>query len=129
MMNGANIGAGSGLTFLSMTTAFHVAGMGDFNGDQKADLLWRNSGTGDTIMWLMDGTNIIAGSGPVSTVPSPFTVAGIGDFDGMVSRHRLRNPTPRQLHHVDEWDSDSCRFRALPQIADANWGIGARGRL
>ncbi|WP_322505541.1 FG-GAP repeat protein [Chroococcidiopsis cubana] len=33
----------------------------DFNGDGRADLLWRNEETGDNIIWLMNGTNIIAG--------------------------------------------------------------------
>jgi hypothetical protein len=28
---------------------------GDFNGDGKADLVWRNTATGQHAIWLMDG--------------------------------------------------------------------------
>jgi hypothetical protein len=29
-----------------------VAAVGDYNGDGRADILWRNSGTGDMTDWL-----------------------------------------------------------------------------
>ncbi|HYR27718.1 MAG TPA: hypothetical protein VEU30_04595, partial [Thermoanaerobaculia bacterium] len=29
---------------------------GDFNGDGKSDLVWRNTATGQTVVWLMNGT-------------------------------------------------------------------------
>jgi FG-GAP-like repeat len=35
--------------------AMQVMGMGDFNGDGKADLLWRNTHTGGNHIWLLDG--------------------------------------------------------------------------
>jgi hypothetical protein len=34
-----------------------IAGVGDFNGDHKADVLWR-SVAGDVAVWLMDGSSI-----------------------------------------------------------------------
>lgn len=56
----------SGVT-RTATTTFWAAGTtadalwvpmaaGDFNADNKADLVWRNSSTGKVIQWLMDGT-------------------------------------------------------------------------
>ncbi len=30
---------------------------GDFNSDGKSDLVWRNSVTGEIVIWLMDGTS------------------------------------------------------------------------
>jgi hypothetical protein len=33
---------------------------GDFNGDGKADILWRNA-SGEVYVWLMNGTNLIGG--------------------------------------------------------------------
>src|SRR3546814_11898672 len=33
-------------------TVWGVAGVGDFNGDNKADILWRNSNTGYNTIWL-----------------------------------------------------------------------------
>src|SRR5678816_2021449 len=34
----------------------------DLNGDHKADLLWYNAATGQTSVWLMDGTTTIGGA-------------------------------------------------------------------
>jgi hypothetical protein len=32
-----------------------VAGVGDYTGNGTDDILWRNSGTGQTVEWLMSG--------------------------------------------------------------------------
>jgi hypothetical protein len=54
---------------------------GDFDGDGKADLLWRNATTGQAIVWLMDGdTRLEAGS--IGTVSATWEIAGTGDFNG-----------------------------------------------
>jgi hypothetical protein len=52
----------------------------DFNGDGKADILWRNA-SGDLALWLMNGASVssMASLGIVST---DWTVAGVGDFNG-----------------------------------------------
>ena len=58
-----------------------LAGIGDFNGDGKADLLWQN--TADPMqfwIYLMNGTTI-TGSGPVN-VAAGYLPTQIGDFDG-----------------------------------------------
>ena len=38
-------------------TSWAIVGTGDFNGDGKGDILWRNS-DGDVGIWLMNGTQI-----------------------------------------------------------------------
>ncbi len=35
-----------------------IAGVGDFNGDGKSDILWRNSSTGQDAMFLMNGLTL-----------------------------------------------------------------------
>jgi hypothetical protein len=52
-----------------------VSNVADFNGDGKADLVWRNATTGDTSMWLMNGTTPLSATtinaGAALTVVNP----------------------------------------------------------
>ncbi len=46
-----------------------------------ADILWRQPGTGEVVVWHMNGVNI-ASSASVGTVPPPWQIEGVGDFNG-----------------------------------------------
>ena len=37
----------------TMPVAWHIAGVGDFNGDGSADLVWENTSTGQRAIWLL----------------------------------------------------------------------------
>src|SRR6188768_2121636 len=39
-----------------------INAVADLNGDRKSDILWYNSATGQTAVWLMDGTNGTSGA-------------------------------------------------------------------
>jgi hypothetical protein len=43
--------------------SWHVVEIGDFNGDNQSDLLWRNDG-GALAEWLMNGTTIVSSVTP-----------------------------------------------------------------
>jgi hypothetical protein len=61
-----------------------IQGIGDFNRDHKADILWRHA-FGLVAIWLMDGT-AIAGGATIADGPSlDWTIQGIGDFNGDVN--------------------------------------------
>ncbi len=57
------------------------AAVGDFNGDCKSDLLWRNSSTEQVYFWLMNGTTFTS-SGSPGAPTSDWVIQGVGDFDG-----------------------------------------------
>jgi hypothetical protein len=54
----------------------------DFNGDGKADILWRNENTGQVYLMLMNGA-AAAGGGIIWTEPNPaWQIVAAADFDG-----------------------------------------------
>jgi hypothetical protein len=66
---------------------WQVQGLGDFDGDGKDDVLWRNFGTGPDAgklyIWMMDGPNVVAGTGyTASQADLGWRVDGVGDLNG-----------------------------------------------
>ena len=64
----------------AMPASSMIAGLDDFNGDGKTDLLWRHA-SGQVDLWTMDGatplnTQVIANATP------DWTITGTGDFNG-----------------------------------------------
>jgi len=53
----------------------------DLNGDGKADIVWRDTLTGQVAVWLMDGSTVLS-SGIAGGVPLEWQIAGLGDVDG-----------------------------------------------
>jgi probable HAF family extracellular repeat protein len=83
-MNGtAILNASSSFVATVSPTTWSIVGQCDFNGDGKADLLWRDT-AGDVAIWEMNGTTVLNGSSSyVATVsPATWTIVGTGDFFG-----------------------------------------------
>ncbi|HRA24444.1 MAG TPA: VCBS repeat-containing protein, partial [Usitatibacteraceae bacterium] len=57
-----------------------LVGAADFNGDGKADFLWRHT-SGDTWAWLMDGASFVSAGG-IGNPGTSWGVRSMGDFDG-----------------------------------------------
>ncbi len=64
-----------------LAVAVEVAGTGDFNGDGKADILWRHTGDGSTVIWQMDGLTK-ADSAGIGKPPLDWVVEQLRDTDG-----------------------------------------------
>jgi hypothetical protein len=65
-MNGASVLSAGGIG--NVPTTWTMAQTGDFNGDGKSDLLWRDS-SGNTSIWFMNGV-AVASTGNVGNIPS-----------------------------------------------------------
>jgi len=60
-------------------SAWTIQGTGDFNGDGKTDILWRNV-NGDVVTWFMNG-GTIASSADLGVIPGTWTIQGTGYFN------------------------------------------------
>jgi hypothetical protein len=57
-------------------TSWNVALTGDFNGDGKSDILWRNT-NGDTSIWCMNGTTVFS-TPDMGAVPTRWLIQAAG---------------------------------------------------
>lgn len=81
-MNGSAVTAT--ILIATVATTWAIAGVGDFNSDGAADILWRETTTGRVALWLMNGTT--PGTTSLATVialvPLTWAVALVQDFNG-----------------------------------------------
>ena len=89
-MKGAQVMSSSIVTSnggaIAPDASWSVAGIGDFNNDGRADMLWRQS-SGALALWQMNdasvaGSNLITWQGNTITPDASWKVVEIGDFDG-----------------------------------------------
>jgi Ca2+-binding RTX toxin-like protein len=89
-MNGSVITASANVTSngaaVQPDASFSVAGIGDFDGDGKRDILWRST-SGVLADWTMDGPVItssaeLTSNGAAVRPDASFSIAGVGDFNG-----------------------------------------------
>ena len=117
-------------------TAWEIVGTGDFNGDDKTDILWRYYGTGAyqglNDIRYMDGTAFL-GEAVFSQIPDlNWRIAGTGDFnrDGNTDiLWRYYGTGAYQGLNVI-WYMNASTFTGetvFSQVLDTDWKIGGTG--
>jgi hypothetical protein len=111
-------------------SSWQIVGQGDFNADGKADILWRNASSGQTLVWFMDGTTFSSFQNITPTIADPnWKIVAVGDFNSDSKPDILwRNSSTGQ---TVVWQMDGTTFSNFttitPTIADASWKIVGTG--
>ncbi|WP_169746360.1 FG-GAP repeat domain-containing protein [Sphingomonas changbaiensis] len=82
--NGGFVANDSVALIYDISTSWKVAGVGDFNGDGRADILWRND-SGALTDWLGQANGGFVANDPAALIydiPTSWKVAGVEDFNG-----------------------------------------------
>jgi hypothetical protein len=103
---------------------WQIVGTGDFNGNGRVDILWRNNFTGQNAVWYMNGVTY-AGFDFITTVTDlTWQIAGTGDFNGDGKPDILWRNSSTGLNAV--WYMNGAvysSFAYLTPVSDLNWKI------
>ncbi len=104
---------------------WQIAAVADFDGDGGSDLLWRNTATGENVIWLMDGTAYRANA-VLSTVDADWEIVGAGDFNGdrkpdIVWHHKVTGDNVVWLMNGTRYTT----YRRMQGVTDVTWKIVA----
>jgi hypothetical protein len=127
-MNGTTVLGTEGYLRTVADPDWRVAKIGDFDGDGKADILWRNGASGENYVYLMNGTTI-AGEGYLRTVADQnWQVAGTGDFDGDGKADVLWRNMSTGENYLYLMDGATLAGEGyLRTVADQNWQVTGIG--
>ena len=139
-MNGSDIVAGQNVTYqgnaVALDRSWSVAGVGDFNGDDKSDILWRNS-NGSLVDWTMNGSEIVAGQhvtyqGNAVALDSSWSVAGVGDFNGdgksdILWRNSNGSLVDWTMNGSDIVAGQHVTYQGSAVALDSSWSVAAVG--
>src|SRR5258708_14184023 len=82
----------------TVPTNWSIVGTGDFNGDGKWDILWRDTTSGNIAIWEMNGTTVLNPStAGIGNVPPPWSIVGTRDFHGHGQSHIRGHPNRRHI--------------------------------
>jgi hypothetical protein len=103
-----------------------MVGMGDLDGDGKADLVWRHGGNGQNLAWMMNGTAVRSLATLTAVTDLGWQVQGLADFDadGRADVVWRNTRTGRNIL----WTMDGATVRglhALDDVTDLKWMVSS----
>lgn len=108
--------------------AWKVAGTGDFDGDGRSEVLWRNTANGANSVWRFTDTssNTAFNGSPLPSVNVSWRIAGIGDFNGDGKSDifwRNASNGANALWYSGQYTTS----KALVAVTDMHWQVTATG--
>jgi FG-GAP-like repeat/FG-GAP repeat len=122
LMNGATVLSSGELG--GAPNSWSIVGQRDFDGDGKADLLWRDH-LGNAAIWFMNGIQV-ASTASLGNFTG-WAVVGTGDFDGDGKGDILWRNTWNYAPAI--WLMDGARVRSAVGlgVVPANWSVAGTG--
>ena len=103
---------------------------GDFNGDGKADLLWRNYTTGENYVWFMNGTATIGGASLLPIADVRWRIEGTADFNNDGKTDILWRHTTTGENYIWLMNGTTMSGGAsLNRLSNLGWRVGGIGDL
>ena len=104
----------------------------DFNGDSRPDLVWRHDGSGQAVLWYMNGPNLISGTltNPEGLSDTNWRLLAAQDFNGdhhtdLVWRHEI---TREMLFwYMNGSQRIGTGTTLIGPLSTADWRIRASG--
>nr|MDJ0676539.1 family 16 glycosylhydrolase [Calothrix sp. MO_167.B42] len=130
LMNGSNLDEGVLIDTHLPDPNWKIEATGDFNNDEKTDLVWRNETTGENAIWYMDGAHLEQGVFINTSLPdSNWDIEATGDFNNddktdIVWRNYATGENA--IWYMDGANVQQGVFTDTP-LADINWQIEGAG--
>lgn len=111
------------------STAWRIEGYGDFTGDGRYDILYRNTSTHQVAVWVMNGRTMVSGNIVATLSDSRWNAEAFGDFTGdgrtdVIWRHSATG-------QVAMWEFTTSGALAnggiVYTVSDLNWRIQGAG--
>jgi hypothetical protein len=116
---------------VNINDGWFVAGTGDFNNDQIADIVWRNAKTGDTHIWILDAqSNYSRSVIQVNVNEKEWSIADIKDVNNdqnsdILWRNKIDGSNHIWIMNKNAIRKESKILRPVPSNSDWNIvGIG-----